>query len=170
MWPTLHLAVVGLLGAGDHLEQRGLAGAVGTDDADDGAGRDDEVEVVDQQAVAEALGDVLELDHVVAQALARRDEDFVGFVAALVFDRLQVFEARQARLALAAAALGVLARPLQLLLRSPSGGPFPATLPASGARPSGSASRCSCPSTECRGRGRVRGSTRRRCRGSSGHG
>ena len=30
--------------------------------------------------------------------------------------------------------------------------------------------RSSCPSTECRGRGRVRGSTRPRCRGSSGRG
>ena len=30
---------VGLLDALDHAEQRGLAGAVGADDADDGAGR-----------------------------------------------------------------------------------------------------------------------------------
>ena len=56
-------------------------------------GGHDEAEVVDQQAVAEALGDVLELDHLVAQALARRDEDLVGLVAALVVDRLQLLDA-----------------------------------------------------------------------------
>src|SRR5690606_58658 len=60
--------------------------------------------------------DVLELDHLAAQALARRDEDLVGLVALLVVDRLQFLDARQARLALGAAALGVLPRPLQLLL------------------------------------------------------
>src|SRR5688572_25078752 len=54
------LALVRLLLARDHLEQRGLARAVGADDADDGAGRDGDVEVVDQQAVAEALADVLQ--------------------------------------------------------------------------------------------------------------
>ena len=37
------------------LEQRGFAGAVRADDADDGAGRDVERQVVDQQAVAEGL-------------------------------------------------------------------------------------------------------------------
>src|SRR3546814_2657868 len=51
-----------LLLPGDHLEQRRLAGAVGADDADDRARRRDEAQVVDQQAVAEALGDVVELD------------------------------------------------------------------------------------------------------------
>src|SRR5690606_33525317 len=110
------LAGVGLFLAGDHLEERGLAGAVGADDAADRARRHDEAQVVDEQAVAEALGDVLELDHRVAQALARRDEDLVGLVALLVLDRLQLLQARQARLALGAAALGVLPRPLQLLL------------------------------------------------------
>src|SRR3546814_1835807 len=71
---------------------------------------------VDQQAVAEALGDVVELDHLAAQALARRDEDLVGFLAPLVVDRLQLLDPRQARLALGAAALGVAARPLEFLL------------------------------------------------------
>src|SRR3546814_789886 len=52
-------AAVGLLLAGDHAEQRGLAGAVGADDADDGARRNLEAEVVDQQLVAEGLADVL---------------------------------------------------------------------------------------------------------------
>src|SRR5690606_8517399 len=60
--------------------------------------------------------DVLELDDLGAQALARRDEDLVGLVALLVVDRLQLLDAGQARLALGAAALGVLPRPLQFLL------------------------------------------------------
>src|SRR3546814_8227144 len=59
--------------------------------------RSDEAQVVDQQAVAEALGDVVELDHLAAQALARRDEDLVGFLAPLVVDRLQLLDPRQAR-------------------------------------------------------------------------
>src|SRR5690606_16234944 len=50
----------------------------------------------------------------VAQALAGRDEDLVGLVALLVFNRVELFEARQTRLALGAAALGVAAHPLQL--------------------------------------------------------
>src|SRR5207342_2898909 len=111
----VHFAAVRLELAGDHLEQGRLAGAVGADDADDRARRDGDAEVVDQHAVAEALADVLEFDHLVAQALARRDEDLVGLVAALVLDRLQLFQPLQARLALGAAALGVLARPFQFL-------------------------------------------------------
>ena len=68
-------AAVGLLEPGDHLEQRGLAGAVRADDADDAAGRQVEVQAVDQQRVAEALAQVLGLDHDVAEARARRDVD-----------------------------------------------------------------------------------------------
>src|SRR3546814_19403526 len=45
-------AAVGLLLAGDHAEQRGLAGAVGADCADDGDRRQLEAEVVDQALVA----------------------------------------------------------------------------------------------------------------------
>src|SRR3546814_10587308 len=60
--------------------------------------------------------DLVELDHLAAQALARRDEDLVGFLAPLVVDRLQLLDPRQARLALGAAALGVAARPLEFLL------------------------------------------------------
>src|SRR3546814_16185485 len=59
----------------DLAEQRGLAGAVGADDADDGARRNLEAEVVDQQLVAEGLADVLRLDHQIAQARASRNAD-----------------------------------------------------------------------------------------------
>ena len=41
--------------AGDHVEERGLAGAVGPDERDDAAARDGEVDVVDGQQAAEAL-------------------------------------------------------------------------------------------------------------------
>src|SRR3546814_2237320 len=59
----------------DLAEQRGLAGAVGADDADDGARRNLEAEVVDQQLVAEGLADVLRLDHQIDQARASRNAD-----------------------------------------------------------------------------------------------
>jgi hypothetical protein len=109
-------AAVGLLLARDHAEQRRLAGAVRADDADDRAGRHLEAEVVDEEAVAEALADVDELDHLVAEALGDRDEDLVGLVALLVLDVGELLEARQARLALRLAPLRVLAHPLELLL------------------------------------------------------
>src|SRR5207245_786488 len=48
-------AAVWLLRARNHPEQRRLAGAVGSDDADDAATRQGEVETVDQQLVAVAL-------------------------------------------------------------------------------------------------------------------
>src|SRR6202012_2148676 len=47
---------------------------------------------------------------------ARRNEDLVGFVALLVIDRLQLVDARQACLALAAAAFGILPRPFEFAL------------------------------------------------------
>jgi hypothetical protein len=49
-------AGIGLLLPGDHAEQRRLAGAVRADDADDAAGRQLERQIVDQQPVAIALG------------------------------------------------------------------------------------------------------------------
>jgi hypothetical protein len=58
----IRCAAVGLLLAGDHAEQGGLAGAVGADDADDAGRGQREAEVLDEEPVAEALGDVLELD------------------------------------------------------------------------------------------------------------
>src|SRR5438270_13990239 len=56
------LAAVGLLAARDHAEQRRLARAVRSDDADDGAGWDLEAQLVDEQAIAVGLRDILELD------------------------------------------------------------------------------------------------------------
>jgi hypothetical protein len=47
---------------GDHAKQRGLAGAVRPDDADNAAGRQLESEIVDEQIVAEAFLEMLEVD------------------------------------------------------------------------------------------------------------
>ena len=54
-----HGAVVRLEVAGQDPQQRGLAGAVGADDPDDVAGRDGEVEALEEGAVAVAPGEVL---------------------------------------------------------------------------------------------------------------
>ena len=55
----LDRAVVRLLLAGDHAEQRRLAGAVRPDHPDDAAGRQLEGQAVDEELVAEALLEVL---------------------------------------------------------------------------------------------------------------
>ena len=110
------LAAVGLFAAGDQLEQRGLARAVRPDDAEDRARGDVEAQVVYEQAVAERLAHVLELDHLAAQALGHGDEDFLRLVALLVFVVGQFFEACDTRLALGLAPFGVLAHPFELFL------------------------------------------------------
>src|SRR5512145_2709858 len=61
-----NLAGIGLLSSRDHAKERRLAGAVRTDDADDGTGRHLERKLVDEQPIAVALRHVLELDHLVA--------------------------------------------------------------------------------------------------------
>ena len=48
-------AVVGREHAGDDVEQRGLAGAIGTDDREDSALRHAEADIVDREQAAEAL-------------------------------------------------------------------------------------------------------------------
>ena len=105
---------VGLLLAGDHPEQRRLAGAVGADHADDPAARQRERQVLDQQLVAEALAQPLGLDDDVAEVRRRRDVDLhlVELDVALLRD--ERLEVRQARLLLGLAALRVLAHPLEL--------------------------------------------------------
>ncbi len=63
-------ARVGLLLADDHAKEGGLAGAVRADHADDAAAREREIEVVDEEAIAVGLLEVLGLDHDVAEARA----------------------------------------------------------------------------------------------------
>src|SRR5262249_35090635 len=69
---------IGLLLSRDHAEERGLAGAVGSDDADDAARRQLEGEIVDQQPLAEALLQVCRLDDQVTQPWPRRDRDLAA--------------------------------------------------------------------------------------------
>jgi len=79
--------------------------------------------------VAERLGDVLELDHLVAQTVGHGDEDFLGLVALLVFVRRSVPRSAAIRaLLLAWRAFGVLAHPLRVPSCSGLGARFCALL------------------------------------------
>src|ERR1700730_6309193 len=60
---------------GDHPEQRGLAGAVGADHADDAARRQLEGEIVDQQPVAKTFAEAFKVDDVLAETLGHGDRD-----------------------------------------------------------------------------------------------
>src|SRR5690606_2456277 len=100
----------------NQLEQGGLAGTVAADDTDNGTGRYAETQVFVEQLVVEALADAMKLDDLVTQAWTRRNVDFVGLIALLEVARLHFLEARQARLALGLASLGVGANPFQLML------------------------------------------------------
>ncbi len=69
------LAGIGLQFAGQQLDQRGLAGAIGADDADAVAADDARREIVDDDALAEALADVLGLDHHLARDVGFGDRE-----------------------------------------------------------------------------------------------
>jgi hypothetical protein len=71
-------ARVRLLLARDHAKQRGLAGAVRADHADDPARWQLEGEVVDQEIVAVALLEAGEIDDVLPQPLRHRNDDLRG--------------------------------------------------------------------------------------------
>ncbi len=71
----LDRSVVRLLLPGDHAEQRGLAGAVRADHADDAARGQLEGEVVDQEVVAVALFEIREVDNVLAEPFRHRNDD-----------------------------------------------------------------------------------------------
>ena len=111
-----HLARIGLLLAGDQLEERRLARAVRSNHADDRPRRHLEREIADQQSIAVALRHGLELDHLVAEPLGDRNEDLGGLVAFLVFVGRELVEARDARLALGLPTFRVLPHPFELLL------------------------------------------------------
>ena len=101
--------------AGEDVEQGGLARAVRADDAEDGAGRQVEAEVFVEGFVRVAFGKVFGDDDFVAEALARRDVDFLGFGAFLEFFAGEFVEAGEARLVFAVAAFGVVAHPFEFL-------------------------------------------------------
>ena len=74
----LQRALVGLLLAHDHAEERGLASAVRPDDAHDAAARQVEGKIVEQELVAVGLLNALRPHHDVAEAGARRNLDLGG--------------------------------------------------------------------------------------------
>ena len=112
-------AAVRLLLPGDHPEQRGLAGAVGADDADDAAAREVEVEVLDEDLVAVGLAQVLGLDHHVAQARPGRDGDLDRVLALLLLLGQQLVVGRQTRLRLGLPGARRGAHPLELARQRP---------------------------------------------------
>ena len=116
MSPTCDRAGVGRLLADEHPEQRRLAGAVGADDPDDARPRQRERQVLDEQPVAVALAQALDLDDRVAEARPGRDRDLELACAALLVVRLgeQLLVGGQAGLALGLAGLGRHAHPLEL--------------------------------------------------------
>ena len=123
MSPIRELAAVRLLLARDHPEEGRLAGAVRPDHADDAAGRERERHVLDEQPVAEALGDVLGLDDEVAEARAGRDVDLdaLDLEVRVVGEHLLV--GRDARLRLRVPRPRAHAHPFQLAgERAPAGG------------------------------------------------
>ena len=167
----LHRAAVRLLEPDDGLEQRGLADAVGADDADDAVARQRERQVLDQHPAVEALVQVLDLDHDAAQPRARRDLDLLEVeLAGLLGLGGHLLVALQPRLALGLAGLGAGADPGELVLQPLLQLGVLAALHRRAARPSSPGRWSSCPRTGRRGRGPARGSTRRRCPGSSGRG
>ncbi len=99
-------AAVGRAAAGQHVDQRGLAGAVRADDADAVAALDPDRKSVDDLAVAEGFADVLGLDHQLAGfvGFGRREIGVAGgaaIVAALVAQRMQIAEPLDVALAAA---------------------------------------------------------------------
>ena len=113
----LELARGDVLEAHDGLEQRGLAHAVGTDDAHDAVARQDEAEIVDEDAVAKALAEVLGLDDLLAQAWTGRNLNLgeVELLGALGLGG-HLLVAGKTRLALGLAGLCSRAYPLELAL------------------------------------------------------
>ena len=165
-------AAVRLLLARQHPEQRRLAGTVRADDADDARWRQGEREVLDQQAVAEALVQRLHLDDGVAEALARGNDDLqlAGVVTIRFGLGLQLVVGEQAGLALRLAGLGGHPHPLELALQACAGGPTQTSPRARDEPASAPASPSSSPRTDSPCRARARGSTSPRCRGSTGRG
>ena len=76
-------AGIGLLLAGDHLEQRRLAGAVRSDESHPGPAADVQRRVLEQDALAEGLGDAMEGERHVSQCSSRERPVGVGGTSAL---------------------------------------------------------------------------------------
>ena len=99
-------ALVGLVEPGHHLEQRGLAGAVGPAQADALAIRDLPRNVVEQDAVAEGFGEIGKLDHAESEKRKVKSEKDVPStpIRPFIFSVLTFHFHRYSPSALAAAA------------------------------------------------------------------
>ena len=91
---------IGGLGARDHAEQGRLARAVRPDHSDDAAGREPEVQPVDQHPLAVPLGQAPRLDDQVAQPGSGGDDDLRGLRRPVVGFGEQRLVSRDSRLAL----------------------------------------------------------------------
>src|SRR5690606_11694911 len=107
-------AVIRLFLTGNHAEERGLADAVRTDDADNAARRQAEFEIVHQQTIAEALAHPLEVDDILAEPLARRNDDLRIARTALGCLLHQLLIGVDTRLGLGLAGAGACRNPLAL--------------------------------------------------------
>src|SRR6185503_16466075 len=111
-----NFARISLFLAGQYSEERCLARAVRTDDADDAALRQLEAELLEQQLLAIRLGHTVRFDDKLAEPGTGRDVDLVGLVTRLELARAQLLESLHPRLALGLAGLRVGAHPLELAL------------------------------------------------------
>ena len=73
----LHRALLGPVDAGEHVEQRGLAGAVGADDREQLAGMDLEAHAVDRLDAREGQVDVVEPSDGTGPGSAHADHRFL---------------------------------------------------------------------------------------------
>ena len=114
--PDPQFAPFGRLLAHDHAEQGRLAGAVGTDHADDPSGGQAERHVLEQETIAVALLHAHGLDHEVAQVGTRGDLEDHGLVAAVGFLRRHLLVSLQPGAVLGDPGSGGQPDPFQLAL------------------------------------------------------
>src|SRR6266404_9820152 len=98
-------ALVRRLLLGDHAEQRGLASAVRADDADNAARRQLERQIIDQKPVGKPLGQALEIDDVLTEALGHGNRDLRGLGLLLAGLLQELFVTLVARLGFGLACL-----------------------------------------------------------------
>src|SRR5690554_4768934 len=110
----LDRALIGLLFADDHPEEGRLTCAVRSDNSDDGAGRHIEAQVLEEEAIAEALRDAFDIDHLGAKARPGRDADLIRITLLIFGLGDEIVEGVDTRLALRLASLLRRADPLEL--------------------------------------------------------
>jgi hypothetical protein len=105
--------------ADDHAEQRGLAGAVRADHADNSSWRQLEGEIVDKKPLAEALLQMLGVDDDIAEPRPRWDGDLRLAATVLPGLRQKLFIGADAGLGLRLACRGARPDPVELARQRP---------------------------------------------------